>query len=144
MMVPPPPSPLFPRHDRRTNMAVLVYLIAHPGELRIGIILRLDDANFTRDNILRVKGNEAVPMIVVGNKKDLEGNRQVPTEEAKRWTASHGLRYIETSAKTNENVDDAFLQLSSMVFNQKRAQRTQKANPPNGKPHRKKIRCDIL
>nr|VZI05383.1 unnamed protein product [Spirometra erinaceieuropaei] len=95
------------------------------------------------DNILRVKGSEAVPMIVVGNKKDLESNRQVSTDEAKSWTAAHNLRYIETSAKTNENVEAAFIQLSSMVFNQKRQQKTQ-VNQTSGKPHRKKLRCRIL
>ncbi|VDL89955.1 unnamed protein product [Schistocephalus solidus] len=68
------------------------------------------------DNILRVKGTESVPMIVVGNKKDLEGNRQVPSEEAKRWAASHGLLYIETSAKTNENVDDVSITFIHVLF----------------------------
>jgi GTPase SAR1 family protein len=48
----------------------------------------------------------------VGNKSDLDSKRQVSREEAEGFAASHGLTYIETSAKTNENVDFCFTNLA--------------------------------
>jgi len=61
--------------------------------------------------ILRVKDQDSVPMIIVGNKCDLEYERQVNSNEgrslAKRW----GCGFIETSARLRVNVDEAFSKL---------------------------------
>ena len=50
-------------------------------------------------------------MILVGNKVDLANKRQVPAEEAKKLAESWGIQYIETSAKTNINCNEAFEKL---------------------------------
>lgn len=47
-------------------------------------------------------------VILVGNKADLENERQVSSEEAEAFAVQHGLIYIETSAKTGQNIADAF------------------------------------
>ena len=47
-------------------------------------------------------------MILVGNKCDLEENRQVTTSEAEEFAKIHDLLFIETSAKTSFNVNCAF------------------------------------
>jgi len=48
--------------------------------------------------------------ICIGNKIDLE-DRLVTTEDGKRWCKDNGmLHYFETSAKTAENVSEAFKQ----------------------------------
>jgi Ras-related protein Rab-2A len=47
-------------------------------------------------------------IILVGNKKDLEQDRQVSFDEGERFAKSHGLNFFETSAKTNEGVGQAF------------------------------------
>jgi len=47
-------------------------------------------------------------IILVGNKCDLESLRQVPTQEAKDYAQRCGLYFMETSAKDNINVDQAF------------------------------------
>ena len=64
-----------------------------------------------RERIIEGKHGENVPMILVGNKVDLENNRQVLTEEAKKLAESWGIEYIETSAKTNINCNKAFEKL---------------------------------
>ena len=56
----------------------------------------------------RVKDSDDVPMLIVGNKVDLEEMREVPTSEAIRYAKSQNLQYIETSAKTRVNVEEAF------------------------------------
>lgn len=58
-----------------------------------------------REQILRVKGDENIPFILVGNKADLNDRRRVTLEEAKNLADQWKVFYIETSAKTRENVD---------------------------------------
>eukprot|EP01098_Paradermamoeba_levis_P014367 TRINITY_DN6830_c0_g1_i2.p1 TRINITY_DN6830_c0_g1~~TRINITY_DN6830_c0_g1_i2.p1 ORF type:complete len:175 (-),score=36.41 TRINITY_DN6830_c0_g1_i2:93-617(-) len=66
-----------------------------------------------RSRILRTKDAEKVPMILVGNKRDLEeeGLRVVPRAEGEELAKSFGCPFLETSAKTRENVDETFLWL---------------------------------
>ncbi len=52
-----------------------------------------------------------IPSIVVANKCDLEDQRKVDREQAEILAKSLNLPYIETSAKTAENVDKAFKML---------------------------------
>lgn len=60
---------------------------------------------FSREQILRVKEDENVPFLLVGNKSDLEDKRQVSVEEAKNRADQWNVNYVETSAKTRANVD---------------------------------------
>lgn len=60
---------------------------------------------YFREQILRVKEEENVPFLLVGNKSDLEDRRQVGLEEAKSRAEQWGVSYVETSAKTRANVD---------------------------------------
>ena len=59
----------------------------------------------------RVRDNEESPMLLVGNKCDLEGYRQVDSLEAERFASVRGLSYLETSARTRVNVEEAFFSL---------------------------------
>lgn len=58
-----------------------------------------------REQILRVKEEEAIPLLLVGNKSDLEERRQVTADEATAKASEWGVQYVETSAKTRANVD---------------------------------------
>lgn len=59
----------------------------------------------SREQILRVKEDENVPFLLVGNKSDLEDKRQVSVEEAEIRADQWNVNYVETSAKTRANVD---------------------------------------
>lgn len=59
----------------------------------------------SREQILRVKEDENVPFLLVGNKSDLDDRRQVSADEAKVRAEQWGVCYVETSAKTRANVD---------------------------------------
>ncbi len=62
-----------------------------------------------------------VPMIVVGNKIDLP-DRAVSSDEAKTWAENNGFLYMESSAKTGENVGDMFTVLSELMWDEARIQ----------------------
>eukprot|EP00300_Choanocystis_sp_HF-7_P016137 c19316_g1_i5.p1 GENE.c19316_g1_i5~~c19316_g1_i5.p1 ORF type:complete len:202 (+),score=49.37 c19316_g1_i5:33-608(+) len=73
----------------------------------------IDRATFTavrntHAEILESKEQTTVPMILVGNKSDLEQQRAIPTAEGKALADSLGIGFIETSALTRTNVDQAF------------------------------------
>lgn len=61
---------------------------------------------------------ESFPFIVVGNKLDLENdNRQVSQIQLQRFCAENGnLPYVETSAKNNTNVEQAFVKLAEKAL----------------------------
>ena len=62
--------------------------------------------------MLRVKGDSSnLPIILVGNKSDLKENRRVSSDEAMRLASDWNIKYVETSAKTRENVDKAFSEI---------------------------------
>uniref|UniRef100_A0A672FFJ2 small monomeric GTPase n=1 Tax=Salarias fasciatus TaxID=181472 RepID=A0A672FFJ2_SALFA len=94
-----------------------------------------------REQILRVKEEEAIPLLVVGNKSDLEERRQVSAEEAAAKAGEWGVQYVETSAKTRANVDKVFFDLMREVRKKKMSESKDK-NGPSGK--KKKKRCCIL
>jgi GTPase KRas protein len=64
-----------------------------------------------QQQILRVKDKDYFPIIIVGNKCDLESERQVSREEGESLAKSFGCELIETSAKSRFNVDNAFYDL---------------------------------
>nr|XP_056719234.1 ras-related protein R-Ras [Euleptes europaea] len=61
--------------------------------------------------ILRVKDRDEFPMILVGNKADLDPYRQVPKEEALSFARENRIPYMEASAKIRLNVDESFYEL---------------------------------
>ena len=57
-------------------------------------------------------------IILVGNKVDLESERQVSTEEGEAFAKKHDLLFFETSAKTASNVEKAFLTVTEQIYGQ--------------------------
>jgi GTPase SAR1 family protein len=56
----------------------------------------------------RQYSNERIVITLIGNKCDLDHKREVTAEEGKAFAEKHGLNFLETSAKTAENVDQGF------------------------------------
>ena len=65
---------------------------------------------------VRQNGNPDMTIMLIGNKSDLDARRQVSTEEGERFAKEHSLIFMETSAKTSYNVEEAFLQTSTMIY----------------------------
>ena len=68
-----------------------------------------------RDHILRVKNKEINPIVLVGNKCDLDEKRQVTDSQIQLVLNSWNVTYLETSAKTNVNVDTSFFELINTI-----------------------------
>ncbi|MFX1454191.1 MAG: GTP-binding protein [Promethearchaeota archaeon] len=58
----------------------------------------------------------SISLILVGNKIDLTEDRVVSTEEGEELANNLSLSYIETSAKTGENINDAFKMLALQMI----------------------------
>jgi Ras-related protein Rab-1A len=59
--------------------------------------------------------SENVNKLLVGNKCDLESERQVSLEQGKELAESLGLTFVETSAKSNSNVDQVFHKMAADI-----------------------------
>lgn len=57
-----------------------------------------------------------ITLILVGNKIDLKEERVVTSEEGEALSKKLQLTYIETSAKTGENINDAFKMLALQII----------------------------
>ena len=58
-----------------------------------------------------------IVLILVGNKVDLDESRKISTDEGMELAKNLGIYYMETSAKTNENVEDVFEWIALQIIN---------------------------
>merc|ERR1711962_252656 len=57
-----------------------------------------------------------VERMIVGNKIDIEDKRVVSKEKGEDIAKKHNVRFLETSAKTNINVEAAFIQIAEVIL----------------------------
>ncbi|KAJ1962392.1 GTP-binding protein [Dipsacomyces acuminosporus] len=75
-------------------------------------------ARVIHGKILDITGTDKIPMILAGNKIDLQDERQVSKEEAEELAKEFGCPYIETSAKKNEGVEKMFVRSITETYKQ--------------------------
>ena len=61
---------------------------------------------------LRLNLGADIPIIIVGNKMDLENNRQIQLSVAEDYAKNLGLDHFSASAKTGKNVSEIFRQIT--------------------------------
>ena len=69
------------------------------------------DVKLIRDQILRVKGSDRVPIVLAANKCDMETHREVSTEEGCYLANEWSVPYLETSAKNSTIVNSLFTEI---------------------------------
>nr|XP_047912638.1 ras-related protein Rab-4B-like [Anser cygnoides] len=65
----------------------------------------------------RTLASPNIVIILCGNKKDLDADREVTFLEASRFAQENELMFLETSALTGENVEEAFLKCARTILN---------------------------
>lgn len=109
-----------------------------------------------RDQIVRIKDDENVPLVIVGNKSDLEEDRAVSRARAFAVSQSWGnAPYYETSARRRANVDEVFIDLCRQIIRKDTAfahvrehevapRRRPRQHRHTPKRRRERQRCTIL
>jgi len=88
-----------------------------------------------REQILRVKDKDEVPMVLVGNKCDLNDQRVISTDQGNDLAKKFGCAFLEASAKTRVNVEQIFHDLIRQI---------NKLSPPPKPKKEKKGGCVVL
>lgn len=80
--------------------------------------------------VLDTDDNTLIPIILVGNKCDLEEYRQVQSSDAQRLAEEWRVKYFETSAKNKTNINRIFEELVYLIEanNQTNIQNTSNQN----------------
>ncbi|KAG6498209.1 hypothetical protein ZIOFF_046121 [Zingiber officinale] len=64
----------------------------------------------------RQHANANMTIMLIGNKSDLSHRRAVSTEEGEQFAKEHGLIFMEASAKTAQNVEEAFIKTAATIY----------------------------
>ena len=66
---------------------------------------------------LRTNADKDILILLIGNKSDLSDKREISEEEARTKAEQYNIAFLETSAKSGDNIDKAFTQLIEQVYN---------------------------
>ncbi|GAA6019918.1 hypothetical protein JCM10207_003336 [Rhodosporidiobolus poonsookiae] len=100
-------SILSSRHAVGLHGWVLVYSVTSRASFDICTIIYQKILDFT--------GRDKVPVVLCGNKADLHVQRQVTKEEGAALAASWGAVFVESSARTAENVPRIFEAVTAQI-----------------------------
>ncbi|KAJ0479474.1 putative small GTP-binding protein [Helianthus annuus] len=64
----------------------------------------------------RQHANANMTVMLIGNKCDLAHRRAVSTEEGEQFAKENGLVFMEASAKTAQNVEEAFINTAGTIY----------------------------
>jgi len=90
-----------------------------------------------------VKDESKVPMVLVGNKSDLEHERVVATSEGGDLAKTFGVvPFLETSAKTRVNVEESFFTLVRQIREARKGPAA--GSTPRSKTGKKSLKSSLL
>ena len=108
---------------------ILVYSITDRNSFRA--------ASQYKTQIERVRRADDIPVVLVGNKYDLENKREVSTEEGQALARQFGCPFYETSAALRHFVDDVYINLVREI---RKRERASLKNSDDQRSHRSRLR----
>ena len=101
---------LTPNYFRNAEGVVLAYDVTNSESF--------DNLKFWINSIKSNLGekNIFIPIIIIGNKIDMEGMRDITKEDASKFAKENNYKYFETSAKTGQGVDEAIRDLVNQII----------------------------
>ena len=119
--------------ERFKNIIASYYRGAH-GILLLYDVTDKDSFKNLNNWLIEIEknANKNVLKILIGNKTDLEDKRVISYNQGKEFADNYGLKFIETSAKKNLNVNEAFETLGRELMKASSEKKITK-QPPNKK-----------
>ncbi|KAM7275318.1 hypothetical protein ACFE04_017184 [Oxalis oulophora] len=114
------------RSSSNKNIQAKLVFLGDMGTGKTSLVLRFVKGHFSdyQESFERAKkwvlqlqrqGNPNLIMFLAANKADLEEKRKVPTEVGDQYAKENGLVFLETSAKTAQNVNELFYEIAKKV-----------------------------
>jgi Ras-related protein Rab-1A len=104
--------------QERFRNVVSTYFRGSNGILLIYDITNKDSFKNLESWLIEIEksASENVLKILIGNKSDLEDEREISKEEGQAFANRNGMQFIETSAKLDTNVSEAFHTLGKLMI----------------------------
>ena len=104
--------------ERFRNIVSTYYKGGH-GIMMVYDITDLESFRYLDSWLKEIEKNASknVYKILVGNKNDMEKERKVSFEKGMEFANLHGMKFFETSAKENKNVEEAFKEMTKDIIN---------------------------
>ena len=68
---------------------------------------------------VKLQSNPDIKIFLIGNKADLEDEREVTSNEAEKFKEENGIHYFgETSAKSGLNAKEVFIEAAKLLYNE--------------------------
>lgn len=101
------------------------------------------------NRILRTRNADpspGIPIIIVGNKCDLEDRREISKTEGEEIANKFGIPFYEASAKTRYNIEEIFIAISRLIskWHWNDVVDSQAKKPKENRVEKKKGCCEIL
>eukprot|EP01156_Anaeramoeba_ignava_P006542 Anaeramoba_ignava/a348946_108.p1 GENE.a348946_108~~a348946_108.p1 ORF type:complete len:197 (+),score=50.79 a348946_108:80-670(+) len=104
------------------------------------------EAQSFHEAIEKVKDTTDTPSLTVGNKSDLESQRQVSTSEGQELAQKFRSQFLEVSAKSGKNIEQVFETIARDVRNwkAKKSGKNQSNKRNSSAISKKKKNCEII
>ena len=109
-----------------------------------------DKINEWLNDIRNLKEND-FPIVLIGNKCDLEGIRVINRDEGENLATENGMEFYETSCQNGTNIEDSVLTLVRKIMNQQKREiekeekegKEEKEEKEENKPKKRRFKLSI-